>query len=185
MAHPSRRSRGFARARRPAKTWNIGPGGDDIPTLDVLTFSSSTTMILGAGITPTVDPLTILRTRGFLNFNLRAASAQGDGYNWAAGIGIVSADAFAVGVTATPNPFDDASWSGWLWHAMGGFHTSIGALAIGDPSVNQVSVEIDSKAMRKLKLNEIAFLAIQAGETGTSVMHVAGATRMLLQESAA
>ncbi len=87
--------------------WDAGPGGDDIATLDEVAFTTSTTAILGSGITPTVDRFTIVRIRGLIAFNLTAATAGTDGYNFMCGIGTCTSDAFAVGVTALPNPFDD------------------------------------------------------------------------------
>jgi len=42
-------------------------------------------------------------------------------------------------------------------------------------------VPIETKSMRKLRLNEILMLTVQGGETGTSSMDVAGMTRVLLK----
>ena len=178
------RPRGFARApvARRAKrrvAWLLGPGGDDIATLDPIAFTSSTNAILGSGVEPTIGPLVITRTRGFVEVVLTSAGAVTDGYNYAMGIGIASADAFAVGVTAVPNPFDDIDW-GWLWHHMGSIRAPFDAQA-DNPDVRSQLIEIDSKAMRKLALNEVCFLAIVGGESGTATMTVRGATRMLFK----
>ena len=181
-----RSSRGFARApQRRLTSWFLGPGGDDLPTLDIQAFSSNTTLIIGSGITPLIDNLTIVRTRGHLEFILESADALRSGFNWVAGIGIVTSDAFAVGVSAVPNPFDDADWPGWLWYASGGIHSpsSTAIPTVGDQQtvVDNPIVEIDSKAMRKLRVNEVMFLSVQGGETGTAVMSVRGMTRVLVK----
>ncbi len=177
-----RSSRGFARGRRaPTRTsvWQLGPGGDDIVTMDVTQFTTTNTVILGSGVTPVPDPVTIVRTRGFLELNLTGAAAARDGYSWAAGIGIVQEDAFAVGVTAIPKPFEDVDWGGWLWHTMGALHAP--SAGVADVGPNPQIVQIDSKAMRKLGFDEVAFLAVEAGETGEAIMDVRGGTRMLIK----
>ncbi len=129
-------SRGFVRGPRRLTSWALGPGGYDIATLDRQQFTASQTLIIGSGVTPIIDNLTVVRIRGFIDFGLRSADAVLAGFNFVAGIGIVSGDAFAIGVTATPNPFDDTDWPGWLWLGSGSSRTSVAALAVGDPSDN-------------------------------------------------
>jgi len=177
MARRVHHSRGFGQgSQRRLTSWALGPGGDDLPTLDAIIVSASSSVIYGTGITPTAAPVTIVRTRGFVNVTQLTATAVGDGYQWAFGIGIVSADAGGVGITAVPKPFDDIDWPGWLWHQMGTQKESIG----GGADHVQV-VNIDSKAMRKIGLNEVAFLVMQFGEVGTSTIEVTAATRMLVK----
>jgi len=183
VATGHRYSRGSGRTyparQKLRKFWELGPGGDDIASLDVVQVTTSTTVLLGAGVTPTGQNLTIIRTHGFLEFQLQAADAATTGFSMAAGIGIVSADAFAAGVGSVPDPFDDIGWPGWLWHQMGALHSPITIASQVSPSDNQVWT-IDSKAMRKLGLNEVAFLSCQVGESAAATMTVRGATRMLL-----
>jgi len=171
----------FRDSPRRLSVWELGPGGDDLPTLDRVAISSDTNVIIGQGITPVVPHLTVVRIHGFLEISLNTAGAQRSGFNWAAGIGVVTSDAFAIGITAIPQPFSDVQWPGWMWHASGSIRTAFGALAIGDPSENPVVVPIETKSMRKLRLNEILMLTVQGGETGTSSMDVAGMTRVLLK----
>ena len=177
--HPRRGSVPESLRRKTA--WDLGPGGDDLATLDIQSVSSDTTVILGSGITPTVDPLTIVRVRGHLSLRLDTATAAGDGFNWVAGMGIVSNDAFAIGQTAMPNPFDDSVWPGWMWMASGSMHTAVGGLSVGDPSNNPIDVPIDARAMRKLGLNEIVFISLQGGENATANLSVAAYTRVLFK----
>jgi len=177
-------SSGSARVQRPPlrKFWELGPGGDDLATLDGVAFSSDASAILGAGVTPVGQNLTIIRTHGFMEFILSTADASLSGFNFAAGIGIVSADAFAVGSGSMPDPFDDIGWPGWLWHRMGAIHTPL-ALAAGSGPTNTMTWEIDSKAMRKLGLNEVAFIKVQGGEVVNAAVTVRAATRMLISVS--
>ena len=174
-------SSGFARANRRLTAWSLGPGGDDLVTLDRETISVSDVTILGSGITPVIPNLTIIRIHGFMTIQLATAGTALGGYNWAAGIGIFTLDAFSIGDTAVPHPFLDIDWPGWMWHGMGGIRTVLGALAIGDPSVNPVTVPIESKSMRKLRLNEVFGLVFESGEAGTSVIQVEAATRVLVK----
>ncbi len=183
MARAIRRgfSRGSARGVRRKTQWSLGPGGDDLATLDAVGISSSTTVIIGSGVTPAVSQLTVVRLHGHLEFALSSAVAALGGFSFAYGIGIVTSDAFAIGVTAVPNPFDDIDWPGWLVHGSGAIRSVVGALAVGDPSINPLVVPLESKSMRILRLNEIMFLAVQAGESGTANVNVRGMTRLLVK----
>ncbi len=178
----TRSRRGFGLGHRRISTWVLGPGGDDIASLDKTAFSTSTTAVIGSGVAPAGAPFTIVRIRGHLSVSLTTAAAAEGGFNWVAGIGIATEDAFTdIGVTALANPFDDTDWPGWLWQASGTIASQVGALAVGDPTENPVMVPVDSKAMRKIGINEVVFLSVQAGEAGTAVMSVAAYTRMLIK----
>ena len=177
-----RRSQGgFARAPRRLTSWGLGPGQDSVGSADVTAFASTTTQLIGSGITPTIPNLTIVRIRGRMEFLLTAADAIRSGFGAVIGIGIATADAFAAGVASVPNPLDDADWPGWLWWNHVDIRTSVAALAVADPTPNPVVVDIDTKAMRKFRLNEVCFMSVQVGETGTSTMDVRGVTRILLK----
>ena len=181
---PRRRqfSSGFNRGVRRLTSWDLGPGQDSVGSADVTAFASTTTQLIGSGVTPfAVDNLTIVRIRGQIEFMLTAADAIRSGFGMVMGIGIVSADAFAAGVASVPNPLDDAEWPGWLWWGHADIRTSLAALAAGDPTQNPVVIPIDTKAMRKFRLNEVLFMSVQAGETGTSTMDVRGVTRVLVK----
>jgi len=184
MARPRGHVRGFRSLKAKERTWQLGPGGDDLATLDRASLSSSSSVILGSGVESTLQQITILRIHGFLEILLQSTDAALAGFNWAAGIGIVSADAFATGQAAMPTPFGDIDWKGWMWHEMGAMHSVFGAAAAGDPSDNPVRVEIDVKSMRKIGVNETIFMSFQPGELGTSVLQVLGGTRMLFKDTA-
>ena len=129
-------SGGFPRAARRLTAWALGPGASTLAGLGGLSFTSSTTAILGAGVTPVIPNLTIVRIRGMITFELTTSDAALSGYAFTAAIGMVTADAFAVGASAVPDPFDDQEWPGWLWTKTVDIRSEFGAAAIGDPSVN-------------------------------------------------
>jgi len=179
------RRSGFVRGL-PARTsvprrqtsWSLGPGGDDLATLDLATITTSGLFILGSGITPVVSGLTLVRLHGFIELQLTGVAAAGDGFSYAAGVGIVTDDAFAVGASAIPSPFDDISWNSWLWHRMGAVHTPTSTV---DDVVAHVTIPIESKAMRKFGPDNVMMLVMQFGETGTSTLLVRAATRVLFK----
>ncbi len=178
-------SRGFSPRsgtnNRRLTSWSLGPGGDDIATLDREAFNSTETLIIGQGVTPLIDNLTIVRIHGHMEAELTAADAQRTGFNVVAGIGIVTSDAFTAGVASMPDPFADTDWPGWMWQTSFSLRTSVAALAVGDPQNNGLHIPIEGKSMRKLRLNEVLFLTVAAGETGVAVMDIAAYTRILVK----
>ena len=180
---PRRSSRGFAHgtpARR-LTSWALGPGGDDLPTLDVQAVSSNVNIIMGAGVTPLIPHLTVVRIHGFIEVALTAADAASTGFAFNFGIGIVSAEAFAAGITAIPQPFADIEWPGWMFHYSGSILTTNGALADGDPTDNPLRIPIDVKAMRKFRLNEVMMLTGQFGESASATVRIRSQTRVLVK----
>jgi len=179
------RSRGFSQGRaRPrssgvARSWDAGPGGTAVTVI-----SSSSISILGAGITPVagVGTLTVLRTRGILDLFLRSnVTADGDGFFGAVAMGVVSATAFGVGVTAVPSPITDPSF-GWMWHSFISCHQGeISGSNMGAAGAQRL--EIDGKAMRKLGPEEFLFAVIEVVEIGSAVLHVSLDSRILAQDS--
>ncbi len=159
--------------------WELGPGGDDLATLDVQQFTASGEAILGSGIIPTLDGLTLVRTRGFAEFVLSGATTALDGFSWGFGICVVNADAFAVGITAVPKPFTDAAWDGWLYHELWALHSPIAG--VSNNSANNTRREIDSKAMRKIGQNDVVCSVVEVGETGAATLNVRSATRVLIK----
>ncbi len=176
------RSGGFpTRGSRRRTQWVLGPGGDDIATFDRTGFSSSASQIIGSAITPTSQEFTVVRTHGHMSLSLNTADAIRSGFNIVAGIGVATLDAFTAGSASLAIPFSDIDWPGWLWHWSGSLRTSIGALAVGDPSVNPLVVRIESKSMRRIRVNEVLFLLVSTGETANATMDVSCMTRMLLK----
>jgi len=182
MTVQRRFSRGFSRGPRRLTSWSLGPGGNDID-FDSVTFTSTSASILGAGVTPAVPHLTVVRIRGMLDFRLITTDVVRGGFTWAAGLGIVANDAFLVGTSALPQPFDEVGWPGWLWHNFGVMKSTVGALATSSLSAPSERIEIDTKAMRKLRQNEVLFMIVQVGEASgsASTMDVTGVTRVLVK----
>jgi len=174
-------SRGSVPARAPRRltAWDLGPGGDDLGTLDNVSVVSDSNVILGAGVTPLIPAITVVRIRGFIEVNLVAADAALSGFNFAAGIGIVTLDAFTAGAASVPNPFSDIQWPGWLWHHLGGIHAPQEILDLNQVAAQRI--EVDSKAMRKVRLNEVMTLIMSFGETATATVNVRAATRALVK----
>ena len=115
---------------------------------------------------------------------LDLATAAGDGFLGALGIGIVTTDAFDAGITAVPGPFSDSDWDGWIWHHF----FQLRGIAVqsqgADVAINSVGgtlrIPIDSKAMRIQSDNEVLFgMTETAVETGTAGMVVVADTRVL------
>ena len=173
-------SRGSSRDQRRLTAWDEGPGFTDPSSSQ--SFTTSTTAILGAGVTPTVDRFTIVRMHGILEVVLLAAVAATDGMAFAAGVGVVSGDAFAAGVGSLPNPHDDLGWPGWMWHHLGSIHTGT-AGGFGATPRDNLLIPIESKSMRIIRQNEILFLAVQTFETGTATVLFRGFTRVLVKLS--
>ena len=101
-------------------------------------------------LTSLVRP-TITRTRGLISIKPELFSADVDIVG-CFGAGVVSQEAFDIGITAIPGPFDDADWSGWyVWQPFA-FHFEETA---GSSGLWSVELPIDSKAMRKVGPNEV------------------------------
>ena len=177
MAHSPRGFSRGARAPRRKVFWNEGPGGSTVTS-----FASSTTSILGAGVTAISVGLTVVRIHGMLSCYLGTTSAGVRGFHCVFGMGIVSNDAFAVGVTAVPNPADDMDWPGWMVHRIFDVQSLTATIADGSNAVSAVGlIEIDNKSMRKLGLNETLFGSLQVVENGTEGLEVFFETRILVK----
>jgi len=174
------RSRGVFHRGRPQRRktgWDFGPGGTGVTS-----FSSSTTSILGGGAEVVAQGLTLVRLRGSVQGFLKTADAANAGFHCAMGIGIVSTDAFAVGVTALPNPADDIGW-GWLYHRFFDLHAFSATVAdsMAASGLGSIQFEVDSKAMRKLTVSEVIFASLQVIELSTATMSVFFESRALLK----
>lgn len=173
------RRRGFTPVRtasnRRKTAWGLGPGGSAVTTI-----SASSKVIVGAGVESSVNSfLTVVRIRGWLQLFLTAHNTDGDGYFGAFGIGKVSEDAFNIGATAMPGPITDAGWGGWQYHQFISVHTP-DALLFGTEAAT-LNQDVDTKAMRILKSNEVIFAMIEVTEIGIAVLQVHFDSRMLLK----
>ena len=157
---PHGRARVLRTSSQRKTSWTFGI----IPSLSQ-TFAASGVGLFG-GNDIVADGQTLIRVRGFLELILTSASALGDGFHGAVGIGVVQTAAFDTGVAAVPVPVADVTWNGWLWHQW----FSLTAPTAAQVTENRQVFEVDSKAMRKLSADQTLFYAISATEVGTSGM---------------
>ena len=145
MAARQSRVRGhIGRGERRKTTW-VGPAIQGF----VNVASGGSTIISSA---TNEEPETVVRVRGMVAIEAQSYAAD-LGITGAFGMGIVSAEAFAIGITAVPKPFANADWGGWLvWRSFGLRFESITQAGV---LLASWSMEIDSKAMRKAVANEV------------------------------
>ena len=172
----ARRTRGAFSGRQSARRatgWDIGPEGILSPASTAVSGFPTTVLSL-------LDGQTIVRTRGELYLRLLSSSTAQGGFQWAAGLCIVSSKAAAIGATAIPGPLTEIEWEGWFWHSQGAIKTGGPVPVDSITSVDLVQrVEIDSKAMRKIDSEETIVGMLETVEVGTSTMHAELRTRIL------
>jgi len=173
MARLRRSSFQTIRGQRRQTTWGVGP--ETGVNGDVQTITASSSVLASTVVTPLIEGLTTIRLRGDLNLFLSASSGAGSGFHGAFGIGIVTDQAIAIGITALPTPLDEEDSSIWLYHRYFGLF-SAGAIAAADAQdedlVNPVSaalhIEVDTKAMRKFPIANTMYAVIQVVRAGAS-----------------
>ena len=115
-------------------------------TVKIAAGASSTGLETGGG-------LTLIRTRGMYSFHFDPTSIA-DVVQWGLGLGVFTSDAFTIGVTAMPGPLTDADYD-WIYYKTGVFGpASSGTESEDSLTQNTGYLEVDSKAMRKLKPNQ-------------------------------
>ena len=172
----ARSHRGFSQVPRRNKGWEEGPGGSGVNSL-----STGVGALIQSGAQVLTDGATLLRLRGrFLAF-LTATDSIAGGFVGAFGIGIVALPAFAAGAASVLTPLTEQDWDGWLfWSPV---YCKTVTATIGDAINTPLLMdrfEIDSKAMRKLRQDDVIYGAFEATETGVSVISVTFDTRALL-----
>ncbi len=174
MAHA--RARTFsARGPRRKTTW-VGPANQGY--ISVATGAST---ILGS-FTPSTDVVsmaqpTVIRVRGAVSVIGETFAADLE-YGGAFGMAVVSTQAFNAGIAAVPTPFTEAGWNGWfVWRSFANrleFGDATGRFLAGE------TMEIDSKAMRKVGTSETVILV---AESQVGAIQVASHVRMLVKLS--
>ncbi len=110
---------------------------------------------------------TVVRTRGLVEFRPQAFGVDLT-YDGAYGLAVVSDEAIAAGAASIPRPFDDDDWPGWLVHGyyMGHFEfqSGVGIMMVSGQQV------IDSKAMRKVGLNETLVWMVESNSSAVDVI---------------
>ena len=157
------------------KSWNAIPLGQ---------LSISTDGTSGAGGLEALVPLTVLRCRGDVQAQFDATVQVGDQGILTFALAIVSADAFALGASAFPDPASEPEFP-WLWWGQ----IFLESISVAASAVNNTGwgpgaqrLELDTKAMRKMKLCEtLAFVVQRTALAGAPVIEVVlGQTRVLL-----
>ena len=115
---------------------------------------------------PFEESLTIIRTRGMVSVQLNSYASDLVPVG-AIGMAVVSSEALVAGITAIPEPFNDADWGGWfVWRSFAY------RFEFGDGTGSQLaswSMEIDSKAMRKVTPNTALVVIAESQATAFSV----------------
>ena len=141
--------------------------------------SASASIIVGVGAEVLEDGLTLIRMRGTLQVFLQAAASQALGFDGAVGIGIVTKPAFTIGVTAVPTPVTEQDWDGWLWWKSFAVR---GPIDLGGSGLPSHHWDIDSKAMRKMRLGDTIYMAVEHSKlAGTATIEYNADTRILLK----
>ena len=122
-------------------------------------------LVFPSGFVPQEEGLTLVRLRGELV--LSSTGTSGDSAELAVGIGVVSAEAFAVGVTALSSPITDAFWPGWMYHQW----CSVNMVAQSpNTQFQNYRFEVDNKSMRKLQVGNVLMAVMEMdNEQGTGV----------------
>ena len=165
-----------ARGPRRLNSWDDGTGG-----VPAQTITGSTVAFVGNAVSVLTDGTTLVRTRGQLDVILAAASAAGDGYQGAFGIGVTTQAAVAVGITAVPTPITEQTWDGWLYWTPISVH--VGEATAGDKNwaSGAQRTTVDSKAMRKLKEDQSIFAVWEVTEIGTATATIFWDSRALFK----
>jgi len=146
----------------------------------VTALSATANQFVGSAINPLTDGLTVVRLRGRFSIYLTLATAVGDGFQGAFGIGLATAAAVAVGATAVPTPITEQQWDGWLyWTPISVHGAVVSSTALGNET--KMDFEVDTKAMRKLTTEDALYSMIQVTEIGTATAEVFFDSRVLIK----
>ena len=165
---------GFSRQRRKT-AWTLGPGSTVVTTV-----SSVTPAFVGARFDILQDGVTLARMRGRLRIALRSAVSLGDNITGAFGVGVVKTTAAIAGIASVPTPVAEQDAESWLyWQAV-----SMGSMSPspqwGSAGWAFFDVDIDSRAMRKLSLDDSIYAAFEGGtEVGNVTLNVFFDSRLL------
>jgi len=164
-----------SRSRR-MTAWDLGPNSVG------QTISADGDTLWSNGIAVLEPKLTIVRIRGHVELNLQTAGTAGDGFFGALGIGVVTDQAFGIGITAVPSPLDESDWDGWMWHQFFSMHSITATIADGVNSrACTQRYQIDSKAMRIVEDSVTLFAAIGVTEAGASTLRLHADSRILIK----
>ena len=165
--------RGRSSSPRRKTAWSQGPGQAGAQT----ELSSSSSVLAVAGAAVSLDGITQVRLRGEFMAYLNAATAQNDGFDCAFGIAVATLAAFSAGAASVPTPITEIGWDGWLYHKLFSLRAPApmdsGAavdLDIQNAVTACLRIDVDSKAMRKARVDDVTYAVLQVVETGTAVL---------------
>ena len=111
-------------------------------------LAQGATQVLGTGVAlEFLQRVTLARLRGNAVVHMDPGAA-GDSMVVGLGAVLVSDDAFTAGSASVPSPLDDADYS-WIYHQLFVLGPAISATEVSELGLQNVRVEIDSKAQRK------------------------------------
>ena len=175
------RGRSLTRSPRRKTVWGVGPVASVVAITAV-----DTPQLWTAGVNLVDEQeVTLIRTRGIFHYVLSAVSSTHGGMAGAAGIGLVTTQAFTAGQASVPSLVADEDWDGWLWHSY--FDVRSITATIGD-GANAGAIhqrgEIDSKAMRKWNKDMTLFGSVEARtEAGVATLVFDASVRLLVKLS--
>ena len=115
---------------------------------------------------------TIVRIRGRIDVMINPVGANNDDVRFGVGFALISARAFAAGSGSVHAPLTNSDWGGWIWWGTGILRQRSTYSEFSSPNAAQ-SLEIDSKAMRKVENDQVLVCATEtlngAGSTGVLV----------------
>ena len=142
------------------------------------TTLSVTQSILGSFID--IEPVTFMRHRG--NLYVKATpDATGDDTVVGLGLIVVSDNAAAAGGASVPGPINDPD-APWVWHQYVPLDAGTAGLT-GDDIGSNVRVMIDSKAQRKVGINETMILVGELSLADFASVRLSGGVRALAMHS--
>jgi len=172
MGHSNRRP--LVRSSRRSSQWSAG---SRVSTLQSVTAAGKTTWDVGQVSTASS---TVIRIRGHFTAQLSVVTTAHDGYSVCGiGIGVVSDDAFQIGSSAMPGPISDSNWD---WMFVNYFSLVGESVTESFQGLGAIRIPIDSKAMRKLKPNQVVFGMLEtSNEVGAATIQLQAMTRMFIK----
>ena len=175
---PTRLRSRFPRSSGPRhrSSWAFGPetAGSGGPQA----LAGTAAQLAGTVSSVGQDSITLIRTRGELLLYLTTATAQGDGFHGAFGLAKVSSAALLAGQPSVPSPLTEDTWDGWYYHRYFSI-IAAGPIAVATAAQEALQnaattaalrIEVDSKAMRKMSIDEGTYASIDVIEHGTATM---------------
>ena len=158
---------------RQRKHWHDIPGG-------FLAMVANGTNLAGSFTASGGEPFTVLRMFGEYVITATGAPTALDKAIITVGIGVVSADAAALGATALPDPEDESDYPWLYWSSHPLFFVDASVDPIGASGV--VRKQFDVGSMRKISPREsLVFVVQYADVVGTPPVTITlGGTRFLI-----